>query len=190
MHSFRRYSTQILHLFFHLRKPFIIDIFPPGRISGAPQHFILMMCIHMPTHHLFLSRVCKQTLQMRNYKQVPHILIRGSHLDLIVKLNLSLADILPLCQVCFQIGQAQKSLYASPWCKIQYLIQACIFCTSNPNGETIFFVVALLSRSSLPSGSMPLKMDNIFVNILSDNPLFAVNLYSSSFDINFVCSFL
>jgi hypothetical protein len=53
-----------------------------------PQHFIIIPSILMPMYQLFLSRICKQRVQTRNYKQVPHNLIRNSYLDLIIRLTL------------------------------------------------------------------------------------------------------
>jgi hypothetical protein len=104
---------------------------------------------------------------------------------------LSLA-LLRLYRGWLQTEQGCKSLYSSPWYKIQSLIQACIFYfyTSSPNGHISFFAAAVLSGSLLPSGRMSMKIHNVFVKLLFDNPLSAINLNSSSVDVNYEWPFL
>ena len=55
-----------------------------------------------------------------------------------------------LYHACLHVGHAWKSLY-SPRYNIQSFTQACIFCTSSSNGQTIFFAsFVLLGAHYLP----------------------------------------
>jgi hypothetical protein len=143
----------------------------------------------MPTHQLCLSRVCKQTLQRSNYRKTPHSLYGILVLISLSALFLSFA-LLRLYHGWLQTGQERRSLNSSPWYKIQSLIQACILCTFSPNGQITFFAATVLSGTLLPSWRMSLKIHNIFVKLLSDNPLSALNLNSSSVGANFEWPFL
>jgi hypothetical protein len=143
MYSFRPYSTQILHFFVHCQKScntsywyFSTSVHQPSvgclNISSLfrPSSF---QCINFASLG-FANKHFKQGIIGKYHITLYGIHVLISLLDLLLHLTL-----LCLYHGWLQTVQARRSLYSSPWYKIQYLIQVCIFCTSNPNGQITFF---------------------------------------------------
>src|SRR3954468_4877640 len=63
---------------------------------------------------------------------------------------------------------------------MQSLMQACIFCTSNPRGQTTFFAWYVLSGNSLFLGRRFFIFTNNFENALSVTPFSAFHCSKSS----------
>src|SRR3954470_1289733 len=63
---------------------------------------------------------------------------------------------------------------------MQSLGHACIFCTSNPRGQTTFFASYELSGNSLSFGSISFIITSNFPNPLSDTPFSAFHCSNSS----------
>ena len=97
--------------------------------------------------------------------------------------------LLRLYRACLHVGHARKSLY-SPRYNIQSFTQACIFCTSSSNGQTIFFASFVLLGSTLSSGRISFKRPNISVKPLFDRPFAALNLRSARVALNLEYFFL
>src|SRR3989337_1372561 len=97
--------------------------------------------------------------------------------------------LLRLYRACLHVGHACKSLY-SPRYNIQSFTQACIFCTSSSNGQTIFFASFVLLGSILSSGRISLKRPNISVKPLFDRLFAALNLRSARVALNLEYLFL
>src|SRR3954468_11973808 len=63
---------------------------------------------------------------------------------------------------------------------MQSLGHTCIFCTSNPRGQTAFFASYVLSGNSLSFGSISFIITSNFPNPLSDTPFSAFHCSNSS----------
>src|SRR3989337_1578716 len=70
---------------------------------------------------------------------------------------------------------------------MQSLGHACIFCTSNPRGQTAFFALYVLSGNSLSFGSIFFNIISNFPNPLSDTPFSAFHCSNSSVVPSFSC---
>ena len=88
-----------------------------------------------------------------------------------------------------QTGQESRFSYSSPWYKIQSLGHLCIFCTSNPRGQTIFLASYVDGGSSLSAGRS-FTIVNSSSNPLSETPFVAFHYSISSVVRNFLCSSL
>src|SRR3954464_11581224 len=77
-------------------------------------------------------------------------------------------------------GHASKFSYFSPRQRMQSLMQACIFCTSNPRGQTTFFAWYVLPGNSLFLGRRFFIFTNNFENALSVTPFSAFHCSKSS----------
>src|SRR3954466_2486205 len=70
---------------------------------------------------------------------------------------------------------------------MQSLGHACIFCTSNPRGQTAFFASYVLSGNSLSFGSISFIITSNFPNPLSYTPFTAFHCINSSVVPAFSC---
>ena len=74
--------------------------------------------------------------------------------------------------------------------KMQSLGQACIFCASNPKGQTTFFAWYVVSGKVLPSGSKFFISFSNSSNTLSDKPFYAFHCNNSNVVPNFLLPYL
>ena len=86
-------------------------------------------------------------------------------------------------------GHESKFSY-SPRYRMQSLGQACIFCASNPKGQTTFFASYVVSGKVLPSGSKFFISFSNSSNPLSDKPFVAFHCNNYNVVPNFLCTCL
>src|SRR3954466_13672417 len=69
-----------------------------------------------------------------------------------------------------------------------HISNTCIFCTSNPRGQTAFFASYVLSGNSLSFGSISFIITSNFPNPSSDTPFSAFHCSNSSVVPSFLLS--
>src|SRR3954470_5761332 len=76
--------------------------------------------------------------------------------------------------------------YSSPRYRMQSLMHACIFCTSNPRGQITFFASCVVAGNSLSGGSFDFIICSNFSNTVSEQPKSAFHFNSCSVVPSFV----
>ena len=103
-------------------------------ISGVSQHRVLLAFHFVPSHQLRIIFISKQTLQTWYYRRIPHDLSRNS-LPGTLPLDIARIIFYDLVTQCSIRGMHPNShtrlgIGCSRWGHV------CIFCTSNPRGQT------------------------------------------------------
>src|SRR3954463_11114128 len=131
--------------------------------------------------------VSEQTFQPWYYRSIPHNLSRNP-LPRGLVISLSITRIIWSDLVPTRSAYRHLSIlsYFSPRYRMQSLMHACIFCTSNPRGQITFFASCVVAGNSLSGGSFDFIICSNFSNPLSEQPKSAFHFNSSSVVPSFV----
>src|ERR1041385_5126279 len=75
-----------------------------------------------------------------------------------------------LYRLAVHTGHLSILSYFSPRYRMQSLMHACIFCTSNPRGQITFFASCVVAGNSLSGGSFDFIICRNFSNPVSEQP--------------------
>src|SRR4051812_605714 len=131
--------------------------------------------------------VSEQTFQPWYYKSIPHNLSRNPLPRGSSSPSASPgSSCLILYRLAVHTGHLSILSYFSPRYRMQSLMHACIFCTSNPRGQITFFASCVVAGNSLSGGSFDFIISSNFSNPVSEQPKSAFHFNSSSVVPSFV----